>query len=777
MQMGVWEMMGILVAALLGVTAICALAVWRWPQPTIRFGLTVLGRLCYRVHAEGVDNVPRTGGVLLIPNHVTWLDGILLSLACPRKVRFVVFADYVHHPWLNWLLVTFQSVPIKSHGGPKALVQSLKAVREALESGECVCVFAEGTLTRTGQLQPFQPGFLKMLPNETTPIVPVFMLGLWGSIFSYRGGKFLRKWPTRGTYPIWITFGKPICPPVPANVMRQQVLEIGVDSVERRRDAVMVPPRSMLRACRRGWKETKVADSTGQKLTAGRLMIASLALRQVLMKRILGSAADEPRVGIFLPSTVADVLANAAVTLAGRVAVNLNFTLSDQDIHFCCRDAGLKHVLTSRKMLEKRPIEFQVPVVYLEDLRDQITALDKVWSLLCARVLPAGLVDWLLGTNRVQPDDPLTIIYTSGSTGEPKGVVLTHHNVAATIDAVHQVFEFDEQDNLLGVLPIFHSFGYLTTLWLPLCLKPRVVFHPNPLDARLIGELAQEHKATILFATPTFLRNYMKRCSKEQFATVNLVVVGAEKLPRDLAEQFQEKFGILPMEGYGTTETSGPAAVNIPDHRCSMVTQNGSKLGTVGRTLPGVAARIVDPETRVVLPIGQEGLIEIKGVNIMKEYYRQPEKTATVLKDGWYNTGDMGRLDDEGFLQITGRFSRFSKIGGEMVPHLRIEEELLKIASSASEGEDTGPLLAVTAVPDAKKGERLIVLHRPIKPAVSEIIDGLAAVGLPNLWLPTPDSFIEVAAVPMLGTGKLDLKRVKTLAMELTGAAAVSPQA
>jgi acyl-[acyl-carrier-protein]-phospholipid O-acyltransferase/long-chain-fatty-acid--[acyl-carrier-protein] ligase len=242
-------------------------------------------------------------------------------------------------------------------------------------------------------------------------------------------------------------------------------------------------------------------------------------------------------------------------------------------------------------------------------------------------------------------------------------------------------------------------------------------------------------------------------------------VVGAEKLPPELAQQFQEKFGVLPTEGYGATETCGPAAVNVPDHRCEMVEQRGTKLGTIGRPLPGVAIRIVDPETREPKPLNTEGLVEVKGFNVMLGYLNRPDKTAAVIRDGWYDTGDMGFIDDENFIHITGRLSRFSKIGGEMVPHIKIEETLLSLLPE-SDGEGDGPMLAVTAVPDPKKGERIVVLHRPLPMPVGELLKQLATKDLPNLWLPDADAFLEVPEVPLLGTGKTDLKTVKKMALD-----------
>ena len=368
-------------------------------------------------------------------------------------------------------------------------------------------------------------------------------------------------------------------------------------------------------------------------------------------------------------------------------------------------------------------------------------------------------------SQKIDEKDIFAIIYTTGTTGEPKGVMLSHHNISATIDAINQVAQVEEHDVVLGVVPIFHSLGFLATLWMPVLLNAKVVYHVNPLDAREIGRLAQKHGATILFGTPTFLRGYLKRVDKEQFSKLDLVVVGAEKLPLELAEQFRDKFGVLPSEGYGTTETSGPASVNIPDHRCEQTEQKGTKLGTVGRPLPGVVARALDLETRQPLGIDREGLIQIKGPNIMLGYWNQPEKTAAVLKNGWYDTGDMGLIDADGFIHITGRLSRFSKIGGEMVPHLKIEACLQEIVDDPN-NSDAGIQIAVTAVPDEKKGERLVVLHRPMMKTVAHVIEELSRCDLPNLWIPAYDSFIEVAEIPLLGTGKLDLRGIKQLALE-----------
>ncbi len=748
----------------LSTIAVAAYIIVLLPGATLQMLFWLFSRIGYRVRVHGAEHLPQTGGALLVPNHVTWIDGILLLVSSPRPIRFVAYADLVENPKLNWLARIFQVIPIKSDGGPKALIQSLRIARQAVEDGHLVCIFPEGGLTRTGQTQPFRPGFLRIVEGTGAPVIPVYLHGLWGSVFSYRGGKFFWKMPRQWPYPVTLVFGKPITQPKSVDQVSTAVRELSAAAVEFNKPRMLTPQRRLLRTLRRGWRLIKVSDSSGLSLTGGKLLIGTLCLRRELLRSVL--APKEKAVGIFLPPTVACTLSNLAVSFAGRVAVNLNYTLTNKDLQHCVQDARLKHVLTSRKMLEKFPVKFDTDVIYLEDLKDRITFWDKCLIALCSFALPVAVLERLLGLTRLQADDLNTIIFTSGSTGEPKGVMLTNHNVAGTCEAADQLFQIESSDCLLGILPIFHSFGYIGTLWLPLMYDSAVTYHTNPLDARIVGELSKKRNVTILMATPTFLRTYLKRCDKEQFHKLDLVVVGAEKMPADLAEAFIEKFGVCPQEGYGATETSGPAAVNVPDHRCELVQQRGTKLGTVGRPLPGVVVRLVDPETRQPLPVSHEGLVEIKGCNVMAGYLNHPEKTDHVLKDGWYNTGDMGLLDEDGFLKITGRLSRFSKIGGEMVPHIRIEEGLSKIISNPLDTEDCQPQIAVTSIPDPKKGERLIVLHCKLVKSIPQILEELSHQGLPNLWLPSADGFVEVDHLPLLGTGKLDLKALKLMALD-----------
>ena len=386
--------------------------------------------------------------------------------------------------------------------------------------------------------------------------------------------------------------------------------------------------------------------------------------------------------------------------------------------------------------------------------------MEKLAVFLMAWLLPVGVLERALGREKkVGLDDLATIIFSSGSTGEPKGVMLTHYNIGSNIEQLEQVYSFDRHDRMLGVLPFFHSFGFTGTLCLPAVLGVGVVYHPSPLDAKSIGPLVSDYALTALLATPTFLQLYLRSCAPEQFGSLRIVMTGAEKLPERLSAAFEEHFGIRPLEGYGCTECAPAVAVNTHDFRSAGFRQVGGKRGKIGHPLPGMSVRIVAPETGVLLPVGQSGLLLVRGPNVMLGYLGRPEKTAEVLRDGWYVTGDIAALDEDGFLQITDRLSRFSKIGGEMVPHIKVEEVLQELAGA------TEQTFVVAGVPDEKKGERLIVLHKLAAAQLQPCLEKLAQCDLPNLWKPRPEHFIRLDAFPYLGTGKLDLRKVREIAL------------
>lgn len=730
--------------------------------PMIRVTARIVISIFYRVRVRGLENIPEEGGALLIANHVTWLDGVLLILFCPRPVRFIADADFVEKGVLGRLARDYKTIPIRP--GRRSMVESLRAGRQALRDGELVCIFPEGGLSRTGQIQGFRRGFVTVLHGSDAPVIPLHLGELWGSIFSFERGKFFWKWPRRLPYPVSIVFGRPMYGVKDQQEVRLEVEALAYQTMLESKNKSMSLPRAMLRACRRNRFRKKIADSTGTEMTGGSVLTRSLILRRLLRREVLRD--DETNVGILLPPSAAGLLANAALALDRRVAVNLNYTVSNDIMNQCIEIAGIRHVLTSRKVMEKFDFQLKTDVVYLEDLRGKLRLTDKLAGAAASWLLPSCIHERLLGLTRIQPDDLITVIFTSGSTGLPKGVMLTHHNIGSNVEAFCHVLHLDANDVLLGILPFFHSFGYTTTIWTALVLDPMCVYHYSPLEARQVGKLASKYQATILLSTPTFLRSYTRRCDVEDFANLEVIITGAEKLPKDVADAFEEKFGVRPVEGYGTTELSPVVSTNIPNSRLMSEFQQGNRIGSVGQPMAGISAKIVDLETGENLGTDKSGMLLIKGPNVMKGYLGQPELTAKVLQDGWYTTGDIAKIDADGFIHITGRQSRFSKIGGEMVPHLRIEEVLSRVLGDDEEGEQAA---VVTGVPDRRKGERIVVLYRSLELAPDEICRKLAEAGLPPIWIPSPDSFYEVDEIPVLGTGKLDLKRLKELAWEVTG--------
>jgi acyl-[acyl-carrier-protein]-phospholipid O-acyltransferase/long-chain-fatty-acid--[acyl-carrier-protein] ligase len=519
----------------------------------------------------------------------------------------------------------------------------------------------------------------------------------------------------------------------------------------------LILQRRFLRACRSAAKRVKMADSLGTRLTGRDLLVRTLVARRVL-DRVLGP--DERMVGVMLPPTAGAAIVNAALALSGRVAVNLNYTSTQPILDVCIERARLRHVISSPQFLSRVNLALGDRLLDAGALRTRATALDKALGFAQATLVPLPLLERSLGLDRIRPADVLTVIFTSGSTGDPKGVVLTQDNVGSNVRAIDALLHLSPGDVALGVLPFFHSYGYTTTLWTPLTLEPAVVYHTDPRDAKVVGNLARDHHATILMATPTFLRIYTRRTPAEDFSTLECVFGAAEKLPKEVCDAFEQKFGVRPSEAYGATELSPLVAANVPPARHVPGRPVDTREGTVGQPILGCRAKVTDREGSRELPVGDEGLLWIAGPNVMQGYLDRGDLTAKVIRDGWYCTGDIARLDHEGFITITGRESRFSKIGGEMVPHLTIEE-----AVNAELGAADGELLAVvTAVPDPAKGERLVVFHLPTTHDPRDVVKRLGRRGLPNLWVPSADSFAEIPELPLLGSGKLDLRHLSDMA-------------
>jgi acyl-[acyl-carrier-protein]-phospholipid O-acyltransferase / long-chain-fatty-acid--[acyl-carrier-protein] ligase len=735
-----------------------AYSIYLLPDSLVRLVLFMVTHSVYRIRVEGGENIPDTGGALFVANHMSFIDALLLIASTDRPIRFLIFRAIYDLPFVKPFAKLVRAIPISSEQRPREMIKSLREASQAIRSGEIVCIFAEGQITRIGQMLPFRRGMERIIKGIEAPIVPVNLDGVWGSIFSFERGRFLWKVPRSLPYPVTVSFGKPMPSTSTPFEVREAVQALQTDAYRYHKSRMRTLHRSLIRTAHRSVFRFAMGDKRRPRLKWGSVLLSSI----FLARRLRAVWAGQSMVGILLPPSVPGALVNYAAVLSGKIPVNLNYSLSDEAFASCAAQCKLETVITTKALLERIPLKIAGKMILLEEAAAQPRLAEKIAALLLW-LSPGWCIErWLAPGQPKSLDDVATIIFSSGSTGEPKGVMLTHYNIASNIEQVGQTFMFDGKDCMLGILPFFHSFGFTVTLWLPAELGVSVVYHPSPLDLAAVGELVRDYRATFLLATPTFLQAYMRRCAPEDFGSLQYVVVGAEKLPERLALAFEDRFGIRPLEGYGATECSPVVAVNTRDFRGRGFHQVGAKRGRIGRPLPGISVRVVDPDTGTPLSVDTPGLLLVRGPNVMKGYLGKPEKTAEVLSNDWYRTGDIASLDEDGFLTVTDRLSRFSKIGGEMVPHIKIEERLQELA------DVTEQCFAVTGVPDGRKGERLVVLHT-LSPEELEItLRKLPRIGLPNLWIPSPNQFFRVGDLPHLGTGKLDLRRIRLLALELS---------
>jgi acyl-[acyl-carrier-protein]-phospholipid O-acyltransferase/long-chain-fatty-acid--[acyl-carrier-protein] ligase len=731
-------------------------------MPTIlRVIVWLLIHIVYRLRVIGRENFPRTGGALLVSNHMSLVDALLLMSASRRPVRFLIFKDIYDQPYINPFAKMVRAIPISSQLRPRDMIHSLRAATEAIRNGEIVCIFAEGQITRIGQLLPFRRGMERIMKGAEkdgigAPVIPVHLDGVWGSIFSYERGRFLWKLPHRIPYPITVSFGKPMASTATSFEVRAAVQELQTEAFRYHRERMHTLPESLIRTAHHYPFRFAMGDKRRPRMKWSGTLLSAI----FLARRLRTTWEGQVMVGILLPPSVPGALVNFAAAISGKIPVNLNYTASNEVLASCAEQCNLQTVITTKLLLEKIPLQVPGQKILLEEIAAAPGLGERLIALLMW-FLPGKVLERVLSGGKTKTlDDLATIIFSSGSTGEPKGVMLTHYNIASNIEQMGQTFMLAKGDVLLGVLPFFHSFGFTVTLWLPAFLAVGVAFHPSPIDLVAVSEMVRDYRVTFLLSTPTFLQQYTRRCLPEDFGSLQFVVVGAEKLPDALALAFEDRFGIRPLEGYGATECSPVIAVNTRDYRAPGFRQVGGKRGHIGHPLPGISVRIVDPETRARLPVDTPGLLLVRGPNVMKGYLGQPEKTAEVLQDGWYTTGDIAAEDEDGFLTITDRLSRFSKIGGEMVPHIKIEEKLHQLAEAPEKS------FVVTGVPDGRKGERLVVLHTLTPEEVKPVIEKLGNSDLPNLWIPRANQFFQIDDLPHLGSGKLDLRRVNEIARE-----------
>jgi acyl-[acyl-carrier-protein]-phospholipid O-acyltransferase/long-chain-fatty-acid--[acyl-carrier-protein] ligase len=485
----------------------------------------------------------------------------------------------------------------------------------------------------------------------------------------------------------------------------------------------------------KGDKLAFVDRSTGRRLSYSRTLIASLILRRKL------DALNDGYIGIMVPTSAGCGLAILATLMAGKVPVMINYsTGAESNVRFAQERCGFTTVLTSRKVLEKTGCPEIEGMIFLEDLLESVTPVNKLVAAVQA-ALPLPLLRQTFYTGN--EDDTAIILFTSGSEKAPKGVELTHRNLYSNVMATNEAFEFTDADIIMAVLPLFHVFGQMTNLWLPLTLGLTVVTYGNPLEFKNVVSIIREERPTMVVGTPFFLGGYLKQAQRGDFDSVRLLVAGADKTPDALRKAYREQHGIEIIEGYGTTETSPVISANRTDN---------NRPGSVGLPLPGVQVRIVDLRTGEDLPANREGKILVKGDLVMKGYFDDIEETTLHIEDGWYETGDMGLIDDDGFLWHRGRLKRFVKIGGEMVSLVRVETALEQLLPSTVE-------CCVVEIPDARKGATIAVaVTQPVdeKHLLAELAQQLPPISLPR-------QFVVMDELPKMGSGKIDFRQTTVL--------------
>ena len=740
-------------------------AMLKMPQLVARLMLLPILHTRYRIFVEGLENLPQAGGVLLLGNHVSWIDWLILQVASPRAIKFVMEKRIYEQWYLRWFLKWFNVIPISGISGKGAI----EKVRERLDNGEVVALFPEGRISYNGQLGEFKKGFELIMKACDHPIVPFYLHGLWGSTFSRAQTRYRLLSKTGARRDIGVLFGRPLPSDTTAYTLKQSVQALSFRAWETTVSRMEPLHLQWLARAKARPFARAIVDASGADLKRIEMVSAVLLFAEALRPRLKGQA----NVGVLLPSSAAGAIVNMALFVLGKRPVNLNYTLPPEAMRAAVEKAGLKSVVSSETFLKRLSAKGFDPagelgerLIHAETIGAAFTKGEKTMAFLKALLLPAALLK-RLHFAPVTLDDTATILFSSGSEGTPKGIELTHRNLLGNIKQVSAMINFTDDDLILNSLPIFHSFGLTVTTLLPLCEGIPMASVPDPTDAVAVGKMAARWRATILFGTSTFFRLYTKnrKLHPLMFGTLRMAVAGAEKLKPEIKTAFKAKFGVDLYEGYGTTETSPVIAVNMPDALDPDTLQVivGNRPGSVGQPLPGTVVKIVDPERMEELPAGEDGLIVVAGVQVMKGYLDDPEKTAEVMAQiggvRFYKTGDKGHLDEDGFIYIVDRYSRFAKIGGEMISLTSVEAAIEALFPEDFEA-------AAVNLPDEKKGEVVVLLYRAdMEP--SEVAERIKSGGVAAIMQPA--KILRVDSLPKLPSGKADFKGAKKLAAELAG--------
>lgn len=745
----------------------CIYVIYELPQSLTRFLLTLIVSRRYKVNVQGMKNIPAKGGVLMLGNHISWIDWAIVQIASPRPVRFVMIRNIYEKKLLRWFFDLFGCIPIEQ--GPRSR-KALEKVSEYLNNGEVVCLFPEGTISRNGHLAEFRKGFEKACENanDDVVVIPFYMRGLWGSQFSRSSSRLKSSTSSMLTRDVIIAFGEPCHKDITADVVKRKVFDISIQSWQTYVEDLPTINKLWIQSAKQtGFKPAIIDNTLNVTLSGYRALTSS-----IILARRVRALCKKQNVGILLPTSAGGALLNMATLLAGKTIVNLNYTASPEAVAAALQQADIDTVFTSQRFLSKLEgrgivLDFStVNLINLDETSKEITTFEKLSTLAISILCPTSIIKRLVCRKQQKPNNTAAILFSSGSEGTPKGVQISHKNILANVKQIADVLNMEDDDAIMANLPLFHAFGLTVTQFLPLLEGCPMICHADPTDALGCSKAIARYRATIMCGTSTFLRLYYRNSKVEPLMldSLRIVVSGAEKLHSDVRDAFAQKFNKPIFEGYGATETTPVAAVNLPDKldASSFTVQRGQKVGSVGMPLPGTSCKIVDPETLEDIPTGEAGMILIGGPQVMHGYLNMPEKTESVLTEigdaRWYITGDKGYLDEDGYLYIVDRYSRFAKLGGEMVSLGAVENAIAKVIDDA----DSEAIL--TSLPDEKKGEKLIVLHNQ-ELDTNDIKNQLKENGLNSLSI--PHSWFKVEQLPKLGSGKTDFVKAKALAAQL----------
>ncbi len=709
------------------------------PEHTVRRVVKLLIELVYDIKVKGIENFENSKrNSLIIANHTSFLDAVLLWVYFEGKVYFAINTNIAKRWWIRPLLhlVTYFPIdPTKPMG--------VKSIINAIESGHRVVVFPEGRITMTGSLMKIYPGPSMIADKSNADILPVWIEGSQYSIFS----RFGRKMKTRPESKIVINIMTPVRFNLSDSITgrnrraaaSRKLYDIMCDMKVRSTDLEETLFDSVLDACDLTGKSKEILEDTARKPITYRSFLASIfALSRIIRK----NTVEKENVGFMLPNSVAAVIGFFSLNACGRVPCMLNFSSGAKNLLSCCKSAGIKKILTSREFIKRAGLENAVAallesgikILEMENFKDKISLKNKVFAFLMTFV-PRRYYKRIRGTSNSK--DTAAVLFTSGSEGMPKGVALSHENIKANSAQLSSVIDFGVMDNFFNAMPIFHSFGLTAGLVIPMIKGIKVFMYPSPLHYRIVPELIYDTNSTVMFGTDTFLSGYAKVAHPYDFYSIRIVVAGAEKLKEQTARVWADTFGIRILEGYGATETAPAIAINTPMYY---------KRGSVGRMLPQIQYRLDKAEG-----INEGGKLVVKGANIMQGYYKSDKPgVLQPLKGSWYDTGDIVDIDNNGFVFIKGRTKRFAKIAGEMVSLGAVEDTVKNLFP-----EDNN---ACISVPDDKKGEQLILFTTNTDLKRNGLLQMFQQKGLAELWV--PKEIVNIDEIPLTGTGKTDYMRL-----------------